>query len=331
MAPQMIQGLKESQRHDIKVVGVDAQESAIGRHFCDHFALTPMGAEPGYVDAIIEIAERFQVDLILPTSDEEALALAEARQRVESGERILACAPTEVVQTVSSKVETYRRLELLGVKMPAWKETTSITSLEAVIADFAKELPEFVIKPSSERGGRGVCVIRSDIEGEQRFDDRREIHMDLEHFKNRYLQGFSESFPVLVMERLEEPVHDLDMLAWKGEPMRVVARRRIDSAVPNEGHTLVDAPELQQLGEQLIKGFNLSWLYDCDVMYDRQGNPCVLEINPRQSGSVVVSIAAGVPLLEDVVSLAKGEPLPEVDVPLGSRVVPYKSLRVVSK
>ena len=113
--------------------------------------------------------------------------------------------------------------------------------------------------------------------------------------------------------------------------MRVVARRRIDSAVPNEGHTLVDAPELQQLGEQLIKGFNLSWLYDCDVMYDRQGNPCVLEINPRQSGSVVVSIAAGVPLLEDVVSLAKGEPLPEVDVPLGSRVVPYKSLRVVSK
>ena len=72
----------------------------------------------------------------------------------------------------------------------------------------------------------------------------------------------------------------------------------------------------------------MSWLYDCDLMLDSKGQPCILEINPRQSGSVSVSVAAGIPLLDDLISLAKNERslISDTKHATGVRVVPYKSL-----
>ena len=72
----------------------------------------------------------------------------------------------------------------------------------------------------------------------------------------------------------------------------------------------------------------MSWLYDCDLMLDSKGRPCILEINPRQSGSVSVSVAAGIPLLDDLISLAKNERnlISDTEHVTGVKVVPYKSL-----
>ena len=64
-------------------------------------------------------------------------------------------------------------------------------------------------------------------------------------------------------------------------------------------------------------------------MMNQEGMPCILEINPRPSGSVSVSVMAGIPLIEDIISLAKDETIPDVSVPFGARVVPYKALRVI--
>ena len=40
----------------------------------------------------------------------------------------------------------------------------------------------------------------------------------------------------------------------------------------------------------------LSWIVDVDIMTKSNGEPAVIEINPRISGSAVVSMIAGVPL-----------------------------------
>ena len=127
-----------------------------------------------------------------------------------------------------------------------------------------------------------------------------------------------------------EPVFDIDMLAWQGAPIRVVPRRRVDSALPNEGHTIVGNNDLIELGSRLVEGLGLSWLYDCDVMYDSRSKPCILEINPRPSGSMAVTVAAGVPLIDDVISLAKGETIPDVAIPVDRVVVPYKAVTPLS-
>ena len=330
LAPQVVQMLKENDASDVKVVGVDADPEAIGRHFCDQFFLVPRGDHPEYIVRILEILDQLTVDLIVPTSDEEALAMSSSREQLEQRGRLLACTAHDTLRLLINKAETYRQLEAMGVHVPDWREVSGQAQLRQVVNELVSIHGEVVIKPLQARGGRGVYVVSHAIQGIVRFSDKKEIHSDLDSFLNELVNQVDQDSPMMVMERLAEPVYDLDLLAWEGEPIRVVARRRVNSAVPNEGHKIVENPELYVLGRKLIQVFQLSWLYDCDVMYDKQGRPCVLEVNPRQSGSVSVSVAAGVPLMNDLVSLARGMAPKEVLLPVGKQVIPYKVLRTVN-
>ena len=325
-APQVVQALRASKRHDVRVIGVDVGEKALGRHFVDAFAVVPPGDHPGYVDAICAIAERYKVDLVLPKADEEALALAARRADVEVRGRKLACGSIETLRIIADKMRAYEVLAAAGIRVPAWHRATSLAEIESAVAAILDRHGGAVVKPPDERGARGVCVIRSDVRGAHAIEGGREMHMDLATFKSEFLHRFAQRLPAMVMERLVEPVHDIDILAYEGRPIRVIPRRRVDSALPNEGHLFVDAPELVDLGERLARALNLTWLYDCDVMYDAEGRPGILEVNPRPSGSLAATLAAGVPLMDDVISMAKGEALPEVAAPTGRKVVPYRAI-----
>ena len=65
--------------------------------------------------------------------------------------------------------------------------------------------------------------------------------------------------------------------------------------------------DIYKIGEKLAKCLKLSWLYDCDFMIDDKKKPQIIEINPRMSGSAAVSVAAGIPLLDDLISIYKNK------------------------
>ena len=88
--------------------------------------------------------------------------------------------------------------------------------------------------------------------------------------------------------------------------------------------------DIISLSTKICSAFNLNWLLDIDLMTDKYGNLQLTEINPRPSGGVVSSVVAGVPLLDDLISLAKGE---EVKCLLNNKkeqaVVPYTDIRLI--
>ena len=47
----------------------------------------------------------------------------------------------------------------------------------------------------------------------------------------------------------------------------------------------------------------LSWLFDFDVMHDKKGLPQIIEINPRQSGSIFNSLRSNFPFYKSIVDL----------------------------
>jgi len=329
LAPQMIQELKFNSRHDIKVIGVDANSEASGQYFCDEFSTVPFGLDPSYVSIIQKLILLHNVDLVIPTSDEEAMALSHSRTKVEKNGCQLACVSSEIIDILSDKGKTYQFLKDKGVHVPVTKIIKDINTLKTIVEEMHKDFGPVVIKPSIARGGRGVYIISSVFQGVKHFDDKREIHCDLETFNNQLFINLKDDFPLIVMEKLHEPVIDIDLLAWKGITKRIVSRKRVNSAVPNDGHIIIQDKSLNELANKLIEIFQLSWLYDCDVMFDSQGSPCVLELNPRQSGSISVSIAAGIPMLDDLISLAKGEPIEQIKLPVNKRVIPYKSLQLI--
>ncbi len=330
LSAETIRLLKGSQRHRIRVVAVDTADRGVpvAAGFADSFHKVPYGREGDYAPAIAQLVRQERVDLVLPCSDEEALALAGARASIEAAGAQLACADLATLDLVSSKERCFAWLAERGFPVPEWRYCTTAAELAAAFAHFGDA---FAAKPAKGRGNRDVYVVSRGVAGEQRSFSGRELHVAPDVFRERYAARLEDLLPVIVAERLEAPCYDVDTLSWRGTVHRVVPRRRVNpEGMPFLGNVIEAVPGLADIAARIAGELNLSWLYDFDVM-TRPGDssPAVIEINPRPSGSLAASVAAGIPLLDDLVSLAKGEALaPQVPLPAATTVLPFTSLQV---
>ena len=328
--PNLILSLKNDKKMFIKVIGTDVKKDAIGKNFCDIFYQVPKANNKNYIKKISSICKKNKVDLVLPTSDEEAFILSKNRNLIENKKTKLACTDFETIKVFNDKISTYEKLKKFNMPKPDYVIVQKSSQLDTEIKKMFKKYKEIVVKPSNSRGGRNVFIISNKKKGFKIFDDRREIFTDVSNFQNNFKQNLIRSYPLIIMNKLKEPVYDLDMLAWKGKTLRIIPRKRFNSAVPNDGHIIINDKNLINLGKKIISKFKLSWLYDCDIMYDQNKKPQILEINPRPSGSVVVSICAGVPLIKDLIFLTKGHKIKNVKSPFNKRIIPYKNLYQVN-
>ncbi len=57
-------------------------------------------------------------------------------------------------------------------------------------------------------------------------------------------------------------------------------------------------------------------------MTDQNGEPCVLEVNPRPSGSIAATLVAGIPIIDISILLLCGKNVPNVKVDSDIMVLP---------
>jgi carbamoyl-phosphate synthase large subunit len=330
LAPHVIQNLKSYPRKKVRVIAIDTNDNAVGLHFADAFHKAPKGNTAEYEEFIKQIIIQEDINLLIPASDEEAASFSKLKKSFETKDVQFACVDYETLKVISSKELTYKALEKFDIPCANWKKANNQEETQSSCRDLLKEFEEIVIKPSISRGGRDVFVIRNELTEPISYEGGRELHLSYDDFLKEHLPTLENKYPLIIMERLFGPVHDLDLLAKNGEPIHIIARKRINSMYPNAGHTIVSDERLIEIGKKIIKNFNLSWLYDCDLMFDGSGSPKVIEINPRMSGSTSVSIEAGVPLLHGVIDLFLGNPIEHVQPPINTKVVPYKCLKRIS-
>ena len=83
LSPTSIKFLKKNSSHNIKVIGTDLSSNAIGKHFCDKFYKVPKSSSKDYIKHILKIASKNKINIIIPTSDEESLALSKIKNVFE--------------------------------------------------------------------------------------------------------------------------------------------------------------------------------------------------------------------------------------------------------
>lgn len=328
LAAAMVRILKQSKRHALRVIAVDAGPIPIAGRLADKFYHVPQGTDPDYVPRMVDLLSREQVNLLLPGSDEEALALADARGAVEVTGAHLACAAAATLRLLSDKAQCFHWLRERGFPVPDWQLCETVEQLASAYSQFNQT--EFVIKPARGRGNRGIFVVRSDISAPRSSFSGREIHLNPATFFQDYAEKVHSMLPVLVCERLQEPCYDIDVLSWNGEALRVVPRQRINAeGMPFLGNIITPDARLMDLAGRVTQALQLSWLYDFDIMTrEKDSAPVIIELNPRPSGSVAASIVAGIPLLDDLISLAKGETLAPALVIHRATVLPETKLTV---
>ena len=306
LAPQVIRFIKNSKVYkNTKVYAIDTRLNASGRYYADFFKVVSNGKTKNFINQINKICKKNKINLIIPGSDEDALNLSKNKSKIETKITRIACVSFEVLKILSDKSKTYNYLEKFNIPAPIWYLARNKKELFKYIYKLNIKKKNIVIKPSVSRGGRNVYIISKKIKKEISRNDGREKELNLNILKKKYLKKIKKIFPVIVMEKLYTPCFDFDMLCKDGKLVKGVARRRVNPSVPNDGHVVENRRDIFNIGEKIAKCFNLTWLYDCDFMLDNKQKPKIIEINPRMSGSAAVSVAAGIPLFDDLISIYK--------------------------
>jgi carbamoyl-phosphate synthase large subunit len=275
--PALIRALRENGERELRLVGTDMSELAIGRHFCDAFHVVPAGSEAGFTDALVEICERERIDAVLPQSSYELLALAEERERF--GETTVLVANPEAVRRSNDKAETYALLGAIGVRGPAWRRVTGAAEVAAAAQELGYPEEDVAFKPLMASGSRGFRVISATADRRrQLFENRPGVAEALRLEELVELLGDDET-EALVMELARGPERTIDGIARNG---RVVlghpkTREEMRAGLAMYFQTL-DDPTLMQVAATISAELELDHFFNIQLVGDT-----VIEINPRIS------------------------------------------------
>ncbi|HEU0335348.1 MAG TPA: hypothetical protein VFR43_02275, partial [Gaiellaceae bacterium] len=157
----LVRALRHNGEREVRLVAVDAQDRAVGRHLCDAFHLVPHGTDPGFADAVAAVLEREAVDVVLPQSSFDVEGLAPHRERLAA--TVLVSGPA-TIERANDKGACYALLAAAGVPVPAFRRVRG----GAEVADAARELgyPERPVcfKPVVASGSRGFRVLDATVD-----------------------------------------------------------------------------------------------------------------------------------------------------------------------
>jgi len=246
-------------------------------YVADRAHAAPLSTDPAYLDVIAGICRAERVGLVVPTIDDELTLFAEREASFAAAGVRVAVSPPETTATCNDKYATCRALARQGV--PA-VETYLPTQLPA-----DPVFPLF-IKPRVGRGGVAAYPVHTP----------RELEFFLDYVPDPVVQTY-----------LHGPEFTIDMLCdFAGQPLSIVPRERvvIRAGVVDRGRT-VRHPRLIDLAWSCARAMRFAGAVNiqCRLV---EGEPVVFEINPRFSGGIPLTIAAGADFPRMLVELARG-------------------------
>lgn len=278
---QAFQQAIEQGRIDGHVIAADVNPLSPAVHVAERWYSVPLATAPDYLDAIVAICEAERIGLIVPTIDDELELFATAAPWLAARGIRVAVSPETTSRICNDKLATCAHLRAHDI---AAAETWLA---EAVPADAA--FPLF-IKPRVGRGGVGAFQLRTP--------------RDLAFFS-----GYVES--PIVQTYLDGPEYTIDVFCdFDHRPLSIVPRERVvvRAGVMDRGRTVKDAA-LIKLGEDVAQAlpFTGAANIQCRVV---NGTPIVFEINPRFSGGIPLTIAAGADFPRFLIDLVVGRSVP---------------------
>ncbi|MBU1147274.1 MAG: ATP-grasp domain-containing protein [Candidatus Omnitrophica bacterium] len=308
VAPNMMRSLRHSTDNNIFIVGVDAKHDAVGFHFADKSYVVLPGESEGYGRQLLNIAEKENIDVVLPLSDEELLALASYKRRFEKKGICVACSEFEVVKTALDKGLMLQFLKDKGLPCPDFRIPNSLKELERSVLELGYPKKRVVFKPRRGRGARGFWLLDDDLDKKKMILESRERQQITLGWLLEALDGKGRFPDILVMEYLSGSDFNVDVLAWRGDSFYIVPNERL---VPDAGPVQVGCirrdKKVGEVVRRVVKEFNFDYYVNVEVAYRNISEPFVYEINPRISAPIVANKAAGIDLLNYGIRLALGE------------------------
>ena len=267
------------------VVAADASHLAPALYFADASEQVPRIAEnDSYVNSIIDICNKYDIALIVPTIDTELLLLAERRGQIEGAThaRVL-ISSGDVIRICRDKTNTQQWLEDHDFLVPKMIADEDVESGNVSYPVFIKPLD----------GSSSINAFKA--ESREELDTYRRLIGDGRYIIQDYMEGTEYTIDCF--------------LDFEGRIITVVPRIRIAtrSGEIAKGRIVRDLPIIDDVSRLLEE---LHPIGHITIQCMRTGRGIeYIEINPRFGGGAPMSIMAGADSCEHLYRLLMGERL----------------------
>ncbi|HEY7690900.1 MAG TPA: ATP-grasp domain-containing protein [Gaiellaceae bacterium] len=273
----LVRALRENGEREVRIVGTDMDELAIGRHLADSFHLVPAGSDPGFAHAVLEVCRSEGVDAVLPQSSFDLLGLAEARERFE-GIAVLVSSP-EAIRRSNDKAETYELLDRLGVRGPAWRRVSGGEAVAAAAQELGYPGVDVCLKPVFSSGSRGFRVLSTSADRHEQLLANRPGVAEVLRLEDLLELLGDDPTELLVMELATGKERTIDGIAVEGRVAlgHPKTREAMRAGLAMYFETL-DDPGLMETAGTIVAELRLDHFFNIQLVGEH-----VIEINPRIS------------------------------------------------
>jgi carbamoyl-phosphate synthase large subunit len=272
----LLRALRENGEREVRLVGTDMSERAVGKHLCDAFHIVPGGADPAFADAMLDVAQRENVDAILPQSSFDLEGLAEHVDRFPMP--VLVSSP-DAIHRSNDKAETYAMLHRIGVPAPEFRRVNGAHEVEAAARELGYPDRPVCFKPVFSSGSRGFRILDPTVDRAHQLLNERpgSVAMRLEEAVE--LLPDEGGPDLLVMELATGGERTIDGF---GDGREIVLGHAKTREAMRAGLAMyfvtLDDPELMEIGNKLVAELAIEHFFNIQLVGDY-----VIEINPRIS------------------------------------------------
>lgn len=137
--------------YDLRVIGCNIDLVSAGNHLCEKVYKVPYAYDAGYIDSILHICQEENVDLIIPSTDFEALYLSQQISRLPA----VATNDSLTNEVFTDKYKTWVEFNRLEIPFA----TSFLPS------KYDNRFKNTVLKPRMGRGSRGVIFNPPSVAG----------------------------------------------------------------------------------------------------------------------------------------------------------------------
>jgi carbamoyl-phosphate synthase large subunit len=273
----LLRALRENGERDVRLVGTDMSERSIGRHLCDAFHLVPAGSDPGFADAVRQVADREGADAILPQSSFDLEGLAGAVDRFD-GIAVLV-SPLDSIRRSNDKAETYDLLHRLGLPAPEFRRVRGARQVEAAARELGYPGRPVCFKPVFSSGSRGFRVLDPTVDRAHQLLHERPGSVAMRLEEALELLPAECGTELLVMELATGGERTIDGIANGREIVlgHPKTRESMRAGLAMYFVTLED-PGLMELAGAIVAELAIEHFFNIQLVGEH-----VIEINPRIS------------------------------------------------
>lgn len=313
--PGICKSIKENGEREIRLVGADMNRDDTILQMCDTYYQVPHADSPEYIESLLGICKKEQVDVLIPIMSTELNRLAENIEKFENIGTKLSISNPDSLKIANNKFALFDYLNKERLPCPEYMLVSCVDDIDIALKKIG--IP-CVFKINEGSGSRGMRIVDPSKSRYEMFihEKPNSAYTSVVELKN--LLSENKMPPMHAMEYLPGNEYTVDMLVDNGNIKYCLCRRglNVQSSIILDG-VVESRPEITNVCCEIASKLKLHGNIGFDIKERENGIPVILECNPRATAGIAEFTASGINLLYLCIKMLLGEPLPIIEPKYG--------------